>query len=242
MDCRGSTALITGASSGLGAAFAEALAARGAGVVLVARSTGALEALAERLRAAHGVRTDVVTQDLTTPDAAEAVRAETDRRGLTIDVLVNNAGFGSAGRFDRMDPERAQREILLDVNAVVGLTHAYLPGMVERRNGAVLNVASIAAFQPTPYMSIYGAAKAFVLSFGNALWQEYRSLGVRVTTLAPGPVATNFFEVVGTEAVMVGSPLPAEVVVDAALRGLDHNRPVVVPPVGGTHLCSSSTG
>ncbi|MFI5958623.1 SDR family NAD(P)-dependent oxidoreductase [Cryptosporangium sp. NPDC051539] len=229
MNFHGNTALVTGASSGLGVAFAEALAARGANVVLVARSTGPMTALAERLRATHGIRADVITQDLSVPGAAEAVRAETDRLGLRIDLLVNNAGFASAGRFDQMDPERAQREIALDVSTVVGLTHAYLPGMAERRHGGVLNVASISAFQPTPYMSVYGAAKSFVLSFGNALWEEYRGLGVRVTTLAPGPVATKFFDVVGTDAAQVGTKLPPEKVVEVALRGLEKNRPVVVP-------------
>jgi short-subunit dehydrogenase len=229
MDYRGKTALVTGASSGLGVAFAEALAARGADLVLVARSTDALVALADRLRAAHGVRAEVISQDLTAPDAAAAVRTETDRLGLAIDLLVNNAGFGSAGRFDEMPAERSQREIALNVGAVVGLTHAYLPDMAARRSGGILNVASISAYQPTPYMSVYGAAKAFTLSFSEALWQEYRGLGVDVVALTPGPVKTNFFDVVGSHAAMVGRPLSPEEVVAAALRGLERRRRTVAP-------------
>lgn len=229
MDYRGSTALVTGASSGIGTALAEALAARGADVVLVARSTDTLDAIAADLRRRHGVRAEVVTADLTEPDAAERIRAEVDRRGLAVDILVNNAGFGSAGTFHRVPAERSRREVALDVTAVVDLTHQFLPDMADRRRGAVLNVASTAAYQPVPNMAVYGASKAFVLSFSEALWVEYRRLGVRVAAVCPGPVNTAFFDQLGTDRAQVGQlRTPAQVAV-AALRALDRGRPRVTP-------------
>jgi short-subunit dehydrogenase len=214
VEYRGKTALVTGASSGIGTAFAEALAGRGCDLVLVARSAGALAVLAQRLRSEHGVRVETLAQDLTAPGAAQAVQQETDRLGLGVNILVNNAGFGSVGRFDTIAAQRSAREVALDVAAVVELAHAFLPGMVARGEGAVVNVASTAAFQPVPYMSVYGASKAFVLSFSQALWAEYRSLGVRVLALCPGPVDTNFFAVAGTREVgkraAVGRPKTPE--------------------------------
>jgi uncharacterized protein len=229
MDWTGQVAMVTGASSGLGEGFAEALARRGADLVLVARSADVLERTAEKLRAAHGVRVDVVVQDLTAPDAARAIRAETDRRGIRVDALVNNAGFASAGHLHQVPAERLHREVTLDVSALVDLTTAYLPDMVARRRGVILNVASIAAYQPTPYMAVYGAAKAFVLSFGQALWQEYRREGIRVSTVCPGPVDTGFLGVVGTRDARVGRPRPIGYVVERALRAVERNRPVVTP-------------
>ncbi|GAB1689227.1 SDR family NAD(P)-dependent oxidoreductase [Krasilnikovia sp. M28-CT-15] len=229
MNWRGQTVMITGASSGIGAGFAEALAARGADLVLAARSADVLHHTARRLRAAHGVRIEVVVQDLTAPGAAAAVRAATDQHGLTVDALINNAGFASAGKFHEVPADRVHTEVALDVSALVDLTTAYLPGMVERRRGAIVNVASIAAFQPTPYMAVYGAAKAFVLSFSQALWQEYRRAGVRVTAVCPGPVDTGFLGVVGTPEVRVGRPRPVGYVVARTLRAVERNRPVVTP-------------
>lgn len=228
-----STALITGASSGLGAEFADQLADRGHDVVLVARSGDRLDALARRLIAEHGVRAHVLVQDLSTPDAARRVAARLADRGLHVDVLVNNAGFGTCGRFEEIAAARDHDQMMVDVVALVDLTHELLPGMLERGRGAVVNVASNAAFQPSPYFAVYGAAKAFVLSFGLALRQEYRRRGIRVLTLCPGPVETGFFDVIGTRrAAVVGSMTTPPPVVRAALRALDRDRGYVAPGLG----------
>ncbi|MGA8112135.1 MAG: SDR family oxidoreductase [Actinocatenispora sp.] len=229
MEYQGSTALITGASSGIGAAFADALAARGTDLVLVARSTDQLEAVAATARERHGVRAEVITADLTAPDAAGALRAEVDRRGLSVDILVNNAGFGSAGPFQSVTADRSRREVALDVAAVVDLSHAFLPDMTERRRGGVINLSSTAAFQPAPNFAVYAAAKSFVLSFSQALWAECRPHGVEVLAVCPGPVETNFFDVLGTEQVKVGQILGPEQVVRTALRAFDRGRAVVIP-------------
>ncbi|MDX6740636.1 SDR family oxidoreductase [Actinocorallia sp. A-T 12471] len=227
------TALITGASSGLGAEFAAQLAARGHDLVLVARSADRLAAVAERLTAVHGVRADVVVQDLAEPDAARRVADRLADLGLQVDLLVNNAGFGTCGRFEEIPGERDHDQLMVNVVALVDLTHALLPGMLERGRGAVVNVASNAAFQPSPYFAVYGAAKAFVLNFGLALRQEYRKRGIRVLTLCPGPVETGFFDVIGTRrAAVVGSMTTAEPVVRAALRALDRDRAYLAPGPG----------
>ncbi|BCJ30058.1 SDR family NAD(P)-dependent oxidoreductase [Actinocatenispora sera] len=229
MEYRGTTALVTGASGGIGAALAEQLAARGAHLVLVARSTERLTALAEQLRAEHGVRTEVVSTDLTAPGAAEALRTELDRRGVRIDLLVNNAGMASAGRFAEIPASRTRTELALDVCALVDLTHAFLPDMVRRGSGGVLNVASTAAFQPAPYMAVYAAAKSFVLSFSRALWAEYRSAGIRVTVVCPGPVRTGFAVRLGTPQPEIGQLRTPAQVARAALDGYRRGRHTVVP-------------
>ncbi|WP_189217640.1 MULTISPECIES: SDR family NAD(P)-dependent oxidoreductase [Streptomyces] len=228
-----STALVTGASSGLGTEFASQLAARGHDLVLVARSRDRLEAVAEELRAVHGVKTHVVVQDLGLPHAGRAVAQELADRSLTVDLLVNNAGFGTAGRFEEIDAERDHELLMVNVVALVDLTHALLPGMVERGTGAVLNVGSTAGYQPSPYLSVYSASKAFVLNFSLALRQEYRGRGIRVTALCPGPVETRFFEVIGTRnaAVAGGFSTPGPVV-RTALHALDRDRAYVTPGLG----------
>ncbi|MFE6763191.1 SDR family NAD(P)-dependent oxidoreductase [Streptomyces sp. NPDC057689] len=227
------TALVTGASSGLGAEFAAQLAARGHDLVLVARSEDRLTALAERLEAAHGVRAHVLVQDLAEPGAARAVADRLDALGLRIGLLVNNAGFGTCGRFEDIDAGRDHDQLMVNVVALVGLTHALLPGMLERGAGAVVNVASTAAFQPAPYFAVYSSAKAFVLNFGLSLRQECRGRGVRVLTLCPGPVDTPFFEAIGTrDAAVNGSMSAPEPVVRAALAALDRDRAYVTPGFG----------
>jgi len=233
---KGKTALITGASSGIGAEFARALAGRGMNVALVARSEGRLIALAENLRARHGVRAEVVTADLSRAGAAAALHAETDKRSLQIDMLVNNAGFGTYGPFETLDAGRDREEVALNVAMVVDLCHAYLPAMVQRGEGAVLNVASTAGFQPTPYMAVYGATKAFVLSFSEALWAEYRGRGVRVSALCPGPTKTAFFDVVGSEDAAVGARRTAAQVVATGLRAVEAGRPSAVDGLTNTLL------
>ncbi|WP_052850020.1 SDR family NAD(P)-dependent oxidoreductase [Streptomyces avicenniae] len=235
-----STALVTGASSGLGAEFAEQLAARGTELILVARSADRLAALAERLTAEHGVRTHVLVQDLAEPDAARRVAEWLAARGLRVELLVNNAGFGTCGRFEEISGARDHDQLMVNVVALVDLTHQLVPGMLARGRGAVLNVASNAGFQPSPYFAVYGAAKAFVLNFGLALRQEYRRRGIRVLTLCPGPVETAFFDTIGTRrAAVTGSMTTPEPVVRAALRALERDRGYVAPGFGnalGAHL------
>ncbi len=232
------TALVTGASSGIGEAFARALAARGAHLVLVARSAAKLEKLAAELAARHGVRATAVPADLARPGAGAALASEIARRGLTIDVLVNNAGFATYGRFEELPPAREAEEVQLNVAAVVDLCHAFYPGMVSRGAGAIVNVASTGAFAPVPRMAVYGATKAFVLSFSEALWYEGRDHGVSVLALCPGATETNFFEVAGNQG-MFGRRHRPEVVVDRALRALARGRSSVVPGLGNALLIQS---
>ncbi|WP_327355933.1 SDR family NAD(P)-dependent oxidoreductase [Streptomyces sp. NBC_01304] len=235
-----STALITGASSGLGAEFAVQLAASGHDLVLVARSEGRLHALADRLRAEHKVAAHVLVQDLAEPDAARRIEAELAARDLRVDLLVNNAGFGTCGRFEDIDPGRDHDQLMVNVVALVDLTHALLPGMLARGGGAVLNVGSTAGFQPGPYFAVYSAAKAFVLNFSLALRQECRGRGIKVLTLCPGPVETGFFEAIGTrDAAVTGSFSGPEPVVRAALRALAKDKAYVTPGLSnalGAHL------
>jgi uncharacterized protein len=225
---QGRTALITGASSGIGEEFARQLAGRGMHLILVARSENKLRALADELAQRHSVRVEVIAADLSAAGAATQVYATTRERGLDVDLLVNNAGFGSYGPFETLDLAREQEQIRLNVQAVVELSHAVLPAMVARRAGAILNVASTAGLQPLPYMAVYGATKAFVLSFSEALWGQYRGQGVRVTALCPGPVATPFFDVVGAQEPQVGQMMQPADVVAIGLRGLERDLPSVV--------------
>ncbi len=227
------TALVTGASSGLGREFAARLAARGHDLVLVARSRDRLEAVAEQLTKAHGVTVHVLVHDLARPGAGRAVARELAERSLTVGLLVNNAGFGTAGRFEEIPAERDHDLLMVNVVALVDLTHALLPGMLERGSGAVLNVGSTAGYQPSPYLSVYSASKTFVLNFSLALRQEYRGRGIRVTALCPGPVETRFFEVVGTRnAAVAGRFTTPEPVVRAGLKALDRDRAYVTPGLG----------
>ncbi|MGS2644137.1 SDR family NAD(P)-dependent oxidoreductase [Streptosporangium sp. LJ11] len=229
------TALVTGASSGLGMEFARRLAARGDDLVLVARSVDRLEKLADELRSSYGVRAEVVGQDLAAPDAASRVAEEVAARGMTVDLLVNNAGFGTAGRFAEIPAERDQDQLMVNVVSMAGLTHAFVPGMVERGGGAVVNVGSTAGFQPTPYFATYSGSKAFVLTFSLALWSEFRGRGVKVLALCPGPVQTGFFDALGTDDAKIGAQeLTPEAVVGAALRALERDRGYVIPGVGNS--------
>lgn len=224
----GTTALITGASSGIGQVFAEQLAARGVNLVLVARSQLKLEALAAKLTQESGIATWVITQDLTAADATEAVILRLKALNLSPDILINNAGFATYGIFDTLGMERQRDEIKINCLAPVELTHALLPAMVKRRSGVVINVASTAAMQPDPYMAIYGATKSFLLSFSNALWAENRARGVRVLALCPGATDTAFFDVVNAEEASVGKRMSASSVVSQALQAVDKNRNYVI--------------
>jgi uncharacterized protein len=237
------TALITGASSGIGAAFAEALAAEGSDLILVARSKDKLETLAERLKKQHGRRVEVIAADLAEPSPGARIAAAVAKLGMNVDLLLNNAGFGTAGAFHRSEPQRNSQMVALNVAAVVDLTHAFLPAMLERGSGAIVNVASVAAFQPTPTMSVYGATKAFVLSFSEGLWAEYRRKGLKVLAVCPGPTDTPFFEASGTPNLRKTVPpammMRVEDVVQDALRALKAGRTVAVPGLLNKALTSA---
>jgi uncharacterized protein len=184
--------LVTGASSGIGEALARRAARDGRNVALTARRTDRLEETAAEIRTAFGVDTHVLTQDLSDPSGAAALAAQIADRGLVVDWLVNNAGFGTHGRFADMPLGRELQEIRLNVMALVELTHRFLPGMLERRRGLVMNLASVGAYIPSPYMATYTATKAFVLAFSEALAVETKNTGVSVLCVCPGFTRTEF--------------------------------------------------
>jgi uncharacterized protein len=223
-------AVVTGASSGLGAIFAEQLAQRGMPLVLAGRDRARLEQVQHRVQEAHGVDIELVVGDLGRPAGVDELISALD--GRMIDVLVNNAGFGTYGTLTDIDAERDHELVAVNVDALVRLTHAVLPGMVDRGRGGILNVASTIAFQPAPYQATYGASKAFVLSFSQALRAETKGSGVTVTVLCPGPTRTGFVDALGTDVSGVevyknlASPEP---VVAAGLRALDRRKAVIVP-------------
>ena len=221
-------AVVTGASAGLGEEFARQLSARAHKLVLVARRRDRLEALVEELGNARAVELD-----LSRPGAAGQLMADLIRHGETVELLVNNAGFGLAGRFVALDGKRQREMIDLNCGALAELAHAVLPGMIERRSGGILNVASTAAFQPGPGMAVYFATKAFVLSFSEALHDEVKRHGVNVSCLCPGPTRTEFRSVSGFDPKGRLARISADAtsVVRAGLTGLQANRAVVVPGV-----------
>ena len=220
------TALVTGASSGIGEQFARQLAARGHDLVLVARRTERLERLAGELpTTAHVLVCDLAT------DAA-SVKGRVATLDLRVDLLVNNAGFGTAGPFLDHDPQRDAQQVRVNCEAVVTLTHAFLPAMVERGGGGVINVASSAGMQPIPYESVYAATKAFVISFTDALHTELRGSGVRVMSVNPGPVPTEWQRVAGYSEGRTGAvpgEIPAAQVVGESLDAWDRGKRFVIP-------------
>ncbi|MCW2782636.1 MAG: ydfG 2 [Marmoricola sp.] len=228
------TAVVTGASSGIGAEIARELARRGQQVTLVARSAGKLAALAEEI-AAGGGRADVLATDLSDREARAGLLDRITGLGLTPSILVNNAGLSTMGAVADSDPLAEMNMIEVDVVAVADLCSRFLPGMVQRRGGAVLNVASTGAYQPLPGQAGYGAGKAFVLSYTQSLVGELRGTGVSATALCPGPVATGFGETAGISDEDAEAALPAimwvsaEFVAKAAVDGLDKGRMVVIP-------------
>lgn len=231
-------ALVTGASAGIGSAIARELASRGYPLVLVARRQDRLTALAEELAGAHRVRTETIACDLSKPAPRSRLPTQVGELGLDVEILVNNAGFATGGPFHEADTARELEQVRVLVEAVVALTSAFVPAMVDRGRGAILNVASTAGMQPMPYSAGYSAAKAYVLAFSEALHQELRGRGVTVTALAPGPVETDFWQIANWETTTGKSfekavPRPAVISPEQAARagvdGLASGRRVVVP-------------
>jgi short-subunit dehydrogenase len=227
----GTWALVTGASSGIGEEFARQLAARKANLILTARSTDKLRNLGRELIQRFGVQTRVVPLDLSRPGGAERLCITIDALNVVVDHLVNNAGFGAAGNFtDGVEP-RAADMVRLNCEALTVLSRHFVSGMVERGRGGIIHVASIAGFQPVPYMAIYGATKAYVLSLSMAIHEEVRGKGVRVLALCPGPVPTGFQAVAGTR-IAGGQEFAAMSAEETVRRGLDayeDRKDVLVP-------------
>jgi uncharacterized protein len=230
---QGGWAVVTGASSGLGRGLAARLADRGMSLVLTGRQEARLDEAAQQIRRdAPRVEVETVVADLSTRSGVSALLEHVGDR--PIEVLVNNAGFGSYGPFAEADPEREADEVAVDVSAVIALARAFLPGMLARGSGGILNVASAIAFQPAPYQAVYAASKAFVLSFSQALWAEARAAGVAVTALCPGPTRTGFVDALGADVghtAIYRRLAEPEPVIEAGLRGLDKGRAVVIPGV-----------
>jgi short-subunit dehydrogenase len=232
----GSTCLVTGASSGIGVELARQLAAKGHGVTLVARREDKLIELAGQLEREHGVRAEVAACDLSDAAERDALVGTLAERGLRVEALLNNAGFGSAGPFQRLERDWELRMVRTNVEAVVDLCARYVPEMVERGRGAILNVASTAAFQPLPRQSTYSASKAFVLAFSEAIASDLKGTGVTVTALCPGPVRTEFTDAHEGFGAADSTPdfvwMTAEDTARAAVKGMERGKRVVVPGVG----------
>ena len=227
-EARDERALVTGASSGIGAAFSHALHARRAKLVLVARRAVRLSELSSQLGGEPGVA--VLPLDLSLPDSVPRLMAFLHERGITVDLLVNNAGVGWTGPFVDQSEESVQQIIDLNVRALVSLTRALLPGMIERRRGSIINVVSTSAFQPVPFLNIYAASKAFVLSFTEGLATELEGTGVRVQALCPGLTESEFHQTSGTDKVPFTKTrmMPAAAVAEQSLAALDRGRPLRV--------------
>jgi uncharacterized protein len=227
----GQTALVTGASSGIGVDLAECFARDGYDLVLCARSAAPLQEVASRLSKAHGVRAVPLANDLGVFGGGQALLAAIQAKGLTVDVLVNNAGYGHAGALTASDLATQLGMIDLNVRALVELTHLLWDGMLARKRGGVLNVASTASFQPGPLMAVYYASKAFVLSFSEALWEEARGTGLKVSCLCPGPTVSRFRERAGTgktRLATASAPMPSMPVAEQGYRGWQDDRRVVI--------------
>ncbi len=227
------TALITGASSGIGAAFAKALAMRQTNLVLVARAKDKLHLLAQQLQEQYPIQIEVLAQDLAAPGAASSVFEAVTQKNIAIDLLINNAGFGDYGLFSESSLAKQLEMIQVNISALLELTYHFLPQMQQRGSGGVINISSIAGFQPMPYMSVYAATKAFVLSFSEALWAENQDKGVKVLAVCPGPTQTDFFDRAGFARLASSTSdnqrsVSPEVVVHEALKALDGETATVV--------------
>jgi len=222
------TTLITGASSGIGEAFARALAARGHNLLLVARSEEKLSQLCSELGGASSIDCQYVGLDLSKPESPAKLFDETKTRGLEIDLLINNAGFGSMGEFATQDLAHELNMIDLNVRSLVEMSYRFLRPMRERKSGAIINVASTAGFQPVPYMATYAATKAFVLSFSEALWEENRPYGIEVMALCPGVTQTGFFDAAHIQKPPARTVETPAQVVETALRGLKRRKSSII--------------
>jgi uncharacterized protein len=222
--------LITGASSGIGFVFAQKFAQRGAHLVITARRKDRLELLrAEIINQYPSSSVHCIVEDLTADGAVDRLKSAIDALGIDIDILINNAGFGYKGLFLGADRKTYLDMIALNMSVLTDLTYAFMPAMVHKQFGGVLNVASMAGVRSIPYFAVYASSKAYVLNFTEALWQEYKGSGVHISALCPGPVETEFFEVSGynpsgADARSIQTP---EAVVDAAIKGLIRNKPIV---------------
>jgi hypothetical protein len=230
------TALITGASAGIGEAFARLLAARGDKLILTARRVDRLQTLADELKKAYGTESVVIAVDLVKPDGAANLFAETEKRGLVVDLLINNAGFGKYGKFWEQPVSAYADMIQLNITALMTLSHLYLAGMRARKHGGIINVASVAGFPPMPNFSVYAASKAFVLSFSQALAIEAKADGVMVSVLCPGSTATEFQDVASGKADLTTAPVERNVQTaeDVARAGLDGYEAGKIIVVSGT--------
>lgn len=225
INFKNQTALITGASSGIGKSFAHALASRGANLVMVSESKDKIESAAAELKGKHSVKITGIACDLSDPKNIDGLYEQITQEGFLIDILINNAGFGACGRFHEIDLDRDQKMIMVNVAAVCRLTHLFLPPMVERKKGTVINIASTGSFQPTPWWAVYGATKAFVLSFTEALWAEYRDLKeLKFLALCPGPTSSNFFSAAGPGSIYTDKMRTPDQVVETGLDALEKGK------------------
>lgn len=230
-DIRGKTALVTGASSGLGVDFARELAQMGANLILVARREERLKAVQAEIQAAHGVQVEVISMDLAQAGAPQVLYDQLKAAGKPVDVLVNNAGYGLFGMFTELPWEKQKSMLDLDIVALTHMTHLFLPDMVTRKFGAILQVASIGAYQPSPTYASYAAAKSYVLLFSEAVNYELRGTGVNVTTISPGVTATEFFKVAGQELTLYQRMVMMESreVARQGIRAMQRQRSSLVP-------------
>ena len=223
------TALVTGASSGIGEAIARQLASKGCKLILLARSEPALQQLAAQLRREYAAQVDVLTADLARPGSGAIIQQQLESRSLQVDILINNAGLGTYGPFETLSPQTEQELIAVNIAAMVSLSHAVIPGMLSRASGTILNLASTSAYQPCAYMAVYAASKAFVLSFSEALWAEYRERGIHVAALCPGPVETAFIAKLHNETIretaVFAHIIRPEQVADEAIKALKGTAP-----------------
>ena len=226
---KGATVLVTGASSGIGEAFARNLANRGANLILTARSEDKLSQIAKELSEKHGIHVHLFPGDLSQPNAPQQLWEQVRSASLSVDVLINNAGFGKCGSFLSYDYQSYQDMLNLNINALVSLTHLFLPAMLKKGDGGVINVASTAAFQPIPYLATYSATKAFVLGFSESLWGEYHKRGLTVLALCPGNTSTNFAEVANADVTRMIKAETPETVVEEGLRAFLKGRNYVIP-------------
>ncbi len=226
-------ALVTGASSGIGAEFASQLAGRGMHLILAARRKEKMTELATELNTRHGTRCHIITIDLSEPESGKVLYDEIKRLGIDVELLVNNAGIGMIGQIETTDPEEVRRMLNLNLLTLADLTYRVLPEMIQRGHGAIINMSSQAAFQPVAFMAAYAASKSFILHFSEALWAEARSRGVTVMALCPGVTRTDFFDTAGAPGWLEkhASQSPAKVV-KTALRAMEKRRQYIVPGWG----------